>query len=206
MTISRDTVYAVSDDVVAREIEGEIIIVPLVAGIGDLEDELFTLNETGKAIWDKLDGRRSLNEVIAELAAEYQAEPGEIETDVLGLVAGAGPEEDAGCRLSLPKPCLYSVPGGVLSLSGLALQEFLRAVLARGASFRFKARGFSMHPFIQDGDVVTVSPHWRQEAPAGGGGGFCHPETRKLMVHRVLARRQTVAICSGAITARSRMV
>lgn len=86
MTISRDTVYAVSDDVVAREIEGEIIIVPLVAGIGDLEDELFTLNETGKAIWDKIDGRRSLNEVIAELSAEYQAQPGDIETDVLGLV------------------------------------------------------------------------------------------------------------------------
>jgi len=86
MAMSRDSVYAVSDDVVAREIEGEIIIVPLVAGIGDLEDELFTLNETGKAIWDRLDGRRSLNDVIAELAAEYQAPPGEIETDVLGLV------------------------------------------------------------------------------------------------------------------------
>ena len=86
MTMSRDSVYAVSDDVVAREIEGEIIIVPLVAGIGDLEDELFTLNETGKAIWKKLDGRRTLNEVIGELAAEYQAPPGEIETDVLGLV------------------------------------------------------------------------------------------------------------------------
>ena len=86
MTMNRDSVYVVSDDVVAREIEGEIIIVPLVAGIGDLEDELFTLNETGKAIWDRLDGRRSLNDVITELTAEYQAPPGEIETDVLGLV------------------------------------------------------------------------------------------------------------------------
>jgi len=86
MTISGEAVYAVSEDVVAREIEGEIIIVPLVAGIGDLEDELFTLNETGKAIWAKLDGRRTLNEVISELSAEYQAEPDEIETDVLGLV------------------------------------------------------------------------------------------------------------------------
>ncbi len=87
MTISRDAVYAISDDVVAREIEGEIIIVPLVAGIGDLEDDLFTLNETGKAVWEKLDGRRSLNQVIAELAAQYQAAAGEIDQDVLGLVA-----------------------------------------------------------------------------------------------------------------------
>lgn len=87
MTISRDAVYAPSEDIVARDIEGEIVIVPLVAGIGDLEDELFTLNETGKAIWDRLDGRRSLNQIIAELAAEYQAATDEIDQDVLGLVA-----------------------------------------------------------------------------------------------------------------------
>ena len=86
MTISQNTIYAVSDDVVAREIEGEIIIVPLVAGIGDLEDELFTLNETGKAIWELLDGRRSLQEVARELSEKYAAEPEKIQTDVLGLV------------------------------------------------------------------------------------------------------------------------
>ena len=81
-----DKIFMVSDDVVAREIEGEIIIVPLVAGIADLEDELFTLNATGKAIWGKLDGRRRLQEIVSELSVEYQAPPGEIETDVLGLV------------------------------------------------------------------------------------------------------------------------
>ena len=86
MTIQLDVFYAPSDDVVAREIEGELIIVPLVAGIGDLEDELFTLNETGKAIWDQLDGKRNLGEVITSLAQTYEALPGEIEADVLGLV------------------------------------------------------------------------------------------------------------------------
>ena len=66
---------------------GEIIIVPLVAGIGDMEDELFTLNDTGKAIWDQLDGRRSLAGVVAALTPEFvQAEDGAIERDVLGLV------------------------------------------------------------------------------------------------------------------------
>ena len=60
MTISIEAVYIPSDDVVAREIEGELIIVPLVAGIGDMEDELFTLNETGKAVWKRLDGKENL--------------------------------------------------------------------------------------------------------------------------------------------------
>ena len=70
----------------AREIEGELIIVPLVAGIGDMEDELYTLNETGKAIWALLDGQRTLRAVAAELTTEFSAPPGEIEKDVLGLM------------------------------------------------------------------------------------------------------------------------
>ena len=86
MAIRMEAVYEPSDDIVAREIEGELIIVPLVAGIGDMEDELFTVNETGKAIWDRLDGGTSLGGVVAALAADYDAVPGEIERDVRGLV------------------------------------------------------------------------------------------------------------------------
>ncbi len=86
MTRQLDAIYAPSDDIVAREIEGELIIVPLVAGIGDLEDELYTLNETGRAIWARLDGQTSLGEIATALAAEYDAPPTEIERDVLGLV------------------------------------------------------------------------------------------------------------------------
>ncbi len=72
MTIKINGIYAPSDDIVAREIEGELIIVPLVAGIGDMEDELFTLNESGKAIWDLLDGKRELGSVIAILSENYE--------------------------------------------------------------------------------------------------------------------------------------
>lgn len=81
-----DAAYEPSEDIVAREIEGELIIVPLVAGIGDMEDELYTLNETGRAIWDKLDGRRSLGDVVRDLAAEFEATPEELERDVKGLI------------------------------------------------------------------------------------------------------------------------
>ncbi len=82
-----DNIYTPSDDVVAREIEGDLIIVPLTAGIGDAEDELYTLNKTGKAIWSRLDGARSLRQIASELADEYAAPPAEIEHDVAGLVS-----------------------------------------------------------------------------------------------------------------------
>jgi hypothetical protein len=84
--IGLESAYGPSEDVVVREIEGELIIVPLVAGVGDLEDELFTLNETGRAIWQKLDGLRTLRTVVSELAEEFDAPASAIEQDVLGLL------------------------------------------------------------------------------------------------------------------------
>ena len=79
------TILAPSQDIVAREIEGEIIIVPLASGIGDLEDELYTLNETGRAIWNLLDGKRTLREASAVLSARFDAPAGKIEQDLTGL-------------------------------------------------------------------------------------------------------------------------
>jgi Coenzyme PQQ synthesis protein D (PqqD) len=84
--IDLDKAYRPSEDVVVREIEGEIVIVPLTSGIGDLEDELFTLNETARAIWAKLDGTRPLAAVVRELLAEYDAPDGVVHEDVVGLV------------------------------------------------------------------------------------------------------------------------
>lgn len=86
MAVRDDVVHVASEDIVAREIEGELIIVPLVAGIGDLEDELFTLNDTGKEGWKRLAGGMTVGAVAASLAEEYDAAPGEVERDVRGLV------------------------------------------------------------------------------------------------------------------------
>jgi Coenzyme PQQ synthesis protein D (PqqD) len=74
-----------SDDIVARKIEDEILIVPLTAGIGDAEDELYTLNKTGQAIWQKLDGERTLGQVAALLGGEFNIAVDELEKDVLGF-------------------------------------------------------------------------------------------------------------------------
>lgn len=78
--------YRPSEDVVVREIEGEIVIVPLASGIGDIEDELLSLNETGRAIWERLDGSRPLAEVVADLEAEYEDDGGLVRSDVVGFI------------------------------------------------------------------------------------------------------------------------
>jgi hypothetical protein len=82
-----DATYTPSEDIVAREIVGELVLVPLTAEIGDMEDALYSLNETGRAIWDRLDGVKSLRDVATELAKVYDAPRQEIERDVIGLVS-----------------------------------------------------------------------------------------------------------------------
>jgi hypothetical protein len=79
-------VFGPSPDVVARKIEGEVIIIPIVAGIGDLDDDLYTLNVTGQAIWEKMDGKKSVRAIVEELCAEYQAPMDIIQRDVEGIV------------------------------------------------------------------------------------------------------------------------
>ncbi len=83
--VSLNSSYIPSQDVVARDIMDELIIVPLASGIGDMEDDIYTLKETGREIWEMLDGRK-LSDVADALKAEYEAPPGKIEEDVVGLV------------------------------------------------------------------------------------------------------------------------
>lgn len=80
-----NAIYVPSEDIVAREIEGEIIIVPLVGGIGDAEDDLFSLNETGRAVWKLLDGKKTLAQIAKALFKEYNSSLIMIEKDVTGL-------------------------------------------------------------------------------------------------------------------------
>ena len=80
-------VYFPSEDIVAREIEGEVIIVPLTSGLADMEDDLYTLNETGRAIWKLLDGRNKGKDIVESLSKEYSAGAGDIEEDVVGLLS-----------------------------------------------------------------------------------------------------------------------
>ncbi len=78
--------YKISDQVVARKIEEELVIVPLNDGIGDLDAEMFSLNTTGTVIWEKLDGTKSLDTIIFETAQGFDASEDQIKKDVIELV------------------------------------------------------------------------------------------------------------------------
>jgi len=84
--INMGAVYAASGDVVVREVENEMIIIPFASGIDDSENEPYFLNTTGQIIWQRLDGRKSLIDIVKDLATEYKAPVKVIEKDVIGFV------------------------------------------------------------------------------------------------------------------------
>jgi signal peptidase I len=96
-----------------------------------------------------------------------------------------------------PKPVLHNRAGGILSLSGPALLDLLRAVLDKRVPFRFTARGFSMSPFIKDGDVVTVSPCAPRAIRYGDVVAFVNPCHERLAVHRVVGISQDARLIKG---------
>lgn len=83
--ICLEGIYIPSEDIVAREVQGEFIIIPITSGIADTEDELFSLNDTGRAVWKRLDGKKTLDNIVKDLSVEFEATD-EIKKDVLGLM------------------------------------------------------------------------------------------------------------------------
>ncbi len=84
-------------------------------------------------------------------------------------------------------PATVPVPErGELPLSGASLTELLRSVLAKNKAFRFRATGWSMSPFVKDGDVITVSPLLGREPRTGEIVAFLHPKSGHAAVHRVV--------------------
>ncbi len=86
MAIDLSKHYRKTNDLIAREIEGELVIVPLKSGIGNLDAEMYALSATGIAVWNLLDGQSTLEEIIKSLSEEYQASNEEIKADVIELL------------------------------------------------------------------------------------------------------------------------
>ncbi len=78
-----------------------------------------------------------------------------------------------------------------------ALIELLSAVTEKGKSFRFKASGISMVPFIKDRDIITISPIPSGRPEIGDVVAFLLPGADRLAVHRIIEKRDGGYIIKG---------
>ena len=78
--------YDKHPNIVFRDIEGEMILVPIRRSTANLES-IFTLNETAGRVWELMDGHRTLAEIRDVLVEEYDVTPEDAQEDLLELVA-----------------------------------------------------------------------------------------------------------------------
>lgn len=86
--IELNKIYIPSEKVVARQIEDELIIVPIESDTFNAEFDyaLYSLKDTGKDIWKKLDKKMTIEKLCSDLADEYDAPVDIITKDALDLL------------------------------------------------------------------------------------------------------------------------
>lgn len=80
-----DSLYRKDPTIVARQIAGEYILVPIRQSAGEVES-IFTLNEVGARIWELLDGQRSLLQVRDQMVVEFEVTLDEAEADLFEFI------------------------------------------------------------------------------------------------------------------------
>lgn len=77
--------YAPNADFVQRNVAGECLLIPIHRQLADV-NSLYVLNETGAAVWRRLDGKRSLREIADDLSREFDVTVEQVDKDLLVLI------------------------------------------------------------------------------------------------------------------------
>jgi hypothetical protein len=84
MSISTNC-YLKKTDFVTREIAGETIIVPVRGNVGDLSS-IYTLNEIGTKIWELIDGKKSVEQIVEAICNAYEVTPDKAIEDIVNFL------------------------------------------------------------------------------------------------------------------------
>ena len=87
-----DKVFIRNGDVISRKIAGELFLVPVKGKIADME-KIFALTAVAEYIWDSLDGRKNLNEILNNVMDRFDVEHEQAESDIREFIMelmGAG--------------------------------------------------------------------------------------------------------------------
>jgi len=77
-----DTVRFIRNrEVVSRQIEGELIIVPIRHGVGDL-NSLYTLNQVGLVLWDFMQEEHTVPEMMNRVCDEFEVTAAQAQDDI----------------------------------------------------------------------------------------------------------------------------
>jgi hypothetical protein len=78
-----------SPSIVTRKTGNEYVLVPITNNIADMHS-VYTLNETGAFIWEQINGKRNVEEIISALSDEYDIDQKSAEEDVFAFIDNMG--------------------------------------------------------------------------------------------------------------------
>jgi hypothetical protein len=73
------------DRIAGRRIAGESFLIPVCGRPVDMEN-IFVLNPLADFIWQRLDGERTLEAIVAEIVGAYEVEPEQAGADAVELI------------------------------------------------------------------------------------------------------------------------
>jgi len=79
-------VYAKNQDYVQRDVAGECILVPIRRTLTE-SNSIYVLNDTGAALWNRIDGTRSVQAITEDFMQEYEVERDRLYNDFETLLA-----------------------------------------------------------------------------------------------------------------------
>ena len=82
--INLNSVYSHSPKIVARDTGDEYVLVPVTDNIADMKS-VYTLNSTGSFIWERIDGKRTVQDIVEELENEFDVDGKQALDDVLSF-------------------------------------------------------------------------------------------------------------------------
>lgn len=74
-----------SSSIVTRKTGNEYVLVPITNNIADM-NSVYTLNETGAFIWEQINGKRNVEQIIAALTEEYDIDNKNASEDVFSFI------------------------------------------------------------------------------------------------------------------------
>jgi len=80
-----DKVYRVSERIASRKIVDEVILVPLRDKVAEMES-LYSLNEVGARVYELIDGKRAVRDIVAAIVEEFEVDSRQAESDVTQFV------------------------------------------------------------------------------------------------------------------------
>jgi hypothetical protein len=83
--IDLNSVVSQSPSIVTRKTGNEYVLVPIANNIADM-NSVYTLNETGAFLWELIDGKKTLKDLIKSLISEYDIDKETATADVFSFI------------------------------------------------------------------------------------------------------------------------